>query len=262
MNCPKLTNAQKKTPLHYAAIFNRCEIVEFLVGEGAEINAVDNQNRSPLLSAASYGGWRTVNTLFRLGARIFDKDNRSRNFLHLIVMNGGEFKDFRQNLLQFQFKGYQLQQLLNEQDNAGCTVLHYALQMRFQQLAIDLIDLGALINLKNNNNSTVLHCCAELELCRVIKTVTSSQIGLSIINEQDTNGMTPLHFAAKYGHEWIVAHLLDNGASLTQRDYNQRNPLHLAAMYGHVKIIVIMDSTNSKLRDETDEDGVKYNNII
>lgn len=87
-------DAQKMTPLHCAAMFDHPEIVEYLVSEGSDINAVDKEKRSPILLAALRGGWRTVHTLIRLGADINMKDVNHRNVLHLVVMNGGRLEQF------------------------------------------------------------------------------------------------------------------------------------------------------------------------
>lgn len=82
------------TPLHCAAMFDHPEIVEYLVKEGADINPLDRERRSPLLLAASRGGWRTVHSLIRLGANMNLKDDNYRNVLHLVVMNGGRLEMF------------------------------------------------------------------------------------------------------------------------------------------------------------------------
>lgn len=82
------------TPLHCAAMFDHPEIVEYLIQEGADINSVDKERRSPMLLAALRGGWRTVHTLIKLGADINIKDVNQRNVLHLVVMNGGRLEQF------------------------------------------------------------------------------------------------------------------------------------------------------------------------
>lgn len=68
--------------------------------QGAEINPLDKENRSPLLLAASRGGWRTVLTLIRLKANILLKDSNHRNVLSLVVMNGGRLEDFAKEVIK------------------------------------------------------------------------------------------------------------------------------------------------------------------
>ena len=68
--------------------------------QGADINPLDKERRSPLLLASSRAGWRTVQTLIRLGANIHLKDVNSRNVLHLVVMNGGRLEEFADQVIK------------------------------------------------------------------------------------------------------------------------------------------------------------------
>ena len=75
-----------------------CHYIVFM--QGADINPLDKERRSPLLLASSRAGWRTVQTLIRLGANIHLKDVNSRNVLHLVVMNGGRLEEFADQVIK------------------------------------------------------------------------------------------------------------------------------------------------------------------
>ena len=75
-----------------------CHYIVFM--QGADINPLDKERRSPLLLASSRAGWRTVQTLIRLGANIHLKDVNSRNVLHLVVMNGGRLEEFAEQVIK------------------------------------------------------------------------------------------------------------------------------------------------------------------
>lgn len=154
------TDIQRMTPLHCASMFDHPEIVSYLANEGADINALDKEKRSPLLLAASRGGWRTVHVLIRLGANIYLKDVNHRNVLHLVIMNGGRLEDFAKEVCKVESQPYLLD-LLNEKDNTGCSPLHYASREGHIRSLENLIRLGAVINLKNNNNESPLHFAAR-----------------------------------------------------------------------------------------------------
>ena len=50
------TQAEKQTPLHYAARMSSSEVVRFLINEcGADKEAKDYLNRTPLYIAAEFG---------------------------------------------------------------------------------------------------------------------------------------------------------------------------------------------------------------
>lgn len=197
--CLACTDAQKMTPLHCASMFDHPEIVEYLVYEGADINALDKEGRSPLLLAASRGGWKTVHVLIRLGADISIKDINSRNILHLVIINGGRLEEFAEVVSKTQCKTH-LIQLLNERDNTGCSSLHYASREGHIRSLENLIRLGACINLKNNNNESPLHFAARYGRYNTVKQLLDSEKGTFIINENDGEGLTPLHIASQQGH--------------------------------------------------------------
>ncbi|XP_066908151.1 transient receptor potential cation channel subfamily A member 1 isoform X3 [Halyomorpha halys] len=251
--CLNSCDVQKMTPLHCAAMFDRAEIVQYLIGEGADINALDKEKRSPLLLAGSRGGWRTVLTLIGLKANIQLKDSNDRNVLHLVVMNGGRLDEFAEAVIKAQSKE-RLQELLNEKDRFGCSPLHHASREGHIKSLENLIKLGAVINLKNNHNESPLHFAARYGRYNTVKQLLDSEKGSFIINETDGEGLTPLHIASQQGHTRVVSLLLNRGA-LLHRDHNGRNPLHLAAMSGYTQTMELLHSVHSHLLDQVDKDG-------
>ncbi|KAL1130420.1 hypothetical protein AAG570_011668, partial [Ranatra chinensis] len=253
LTCLSSCDVQKMMPIHCAAMFDRSEIVQYLIAEGADMNALDKERRSPLLLAASRGGWRTVLMLIRLKANIHLKDSNHRNILHLIVMNGGRLDEFATEVVQ-SHSTLSLHQLMNEKDITGCSALHYASREGHIRSLENLIKLGACINLKNNNNESPLHFAARYGRYNTVKQLLNSEKGSFIINETDGEGLTPLHIASQQGHTRVVQLLLDRGA-LLHRDHNGRNPLHLAAMSGYTQTIELLHSVHSHLLDQVDKDG-------
>ncbi|XP_069689310.1 transient receptor potential cation channel subfamily A member 1 [Periplaneta americana] len=253
VQCLASCDVQKMTPLHCAAMFDHPEIVEYLISEGADINPLDKERRSPLLLASSRAGWRTVQALIRLSANIHLKDVNSRNVLHLVVMNGGRLEEFADEVIKAQSK-MSLLQLLNEKDKTGCSPLHYASREGHIRSLENLIRLGACINLKNNNNESPLHFAARYGRYNTVRQLLDSEKGSFIINESDGEGLTPLHIASQQGHTRVVQLLLNRGA-LLHRDHNGRNPLHLAAMSGYTQTMELLHSVHSHLLDQVDKDG-------
>lgn len=78
--------------------------------------------------------------------------------------------------------------------------------------------MGAVINLKDNQNKSPLHFAARYGRLNTAKHLLESRKGHLIINEMDGEGLTPLHIAAENGHTKIVQLLLIKGA-LLHRDH-------------------------------------------
>lgn len=84
-NVIHMKDLNEMTPLHKASMFDHVEVAEYLLKNGSDINAIDEEKRSPLLLAASRNCVKVVCFLLEKNAKYKLKDMRLRNFLHLIV---------------------------------------------------------------------------------------------------------------------------------------------------------------------------------
>ncbi|OQR75975.1 transient receptor potential cation channel subfamily A member 1-like [Tropilaelaps mercedesae] len=252
MGCLTCSDAQNMIPLHCAAMFDHVDLVNFLVDEGASLNATDKEGRSVLLLAAARSAWKTVASVLKLGADLgLQRDNQRRNLLHHIVLSGGSIEEFT---LSLNDRLDEFIQLLNERDTYGCTALHYAARNGQLKSIQSLITLGASVNLKNNDNQSPLHFAAMFGRLNTVRHLLDSKKGHLIINEMDGQGKTPLHIASQCGHVRVVHLLLVKGA-LLHRDHKGRTPLHYAAMNGYNNTMDQLLAVHSHLLDQTDRDG-------
>lgn len=75
------------------------------------------------------------------------------------------------------------------------------------------------------------------------------------INAQDEHGNTALHFAAKQGHQNIVALLLRRGAQVDVREgSNKYTPLHVATLNRHTSLISLLLKAGADINAQ-DENG-------
>ncbi|XP_064487214.1 transient receptor potential cation channel subfamily A member 1-like isoform X2 [Ornithodoros turicata] len=251
INCLTCSDAQQMTPIHCAAMFDHIELVEYLVTEGANMNATDKEGRSVILLAAARGAWKTVTTLLRLGADLGEKDNLRRNLLQHIVLSGGCLEDFYSEINE-RMTDFAL--LLNEKDVYGCTAMHYASRNGQLKTIEGLLHFGAIVNLKNNENQSPLHFAARYGRYNTVRHLLESKKGHLIINEMDGEGKTPLHIASQNGHTRVVHLLLVKGA-LLHRDHKGRTPLHYAVTNGYTHTMEQLLAVHSHLLDQSDRDG-------
>ena len=83
--CPQIININgvgRKSPLHFAVLYNCPKIVELLVKSGANINKKDTYWRTPLLLACKYGYSQIAEYLIKCGAKIDKCDNSNNSPLH------------------------------------------------------------------------------------------------------------------------------------------------------------------------------------
>ncbi|XP_072017056.1 transient receptor potential cation channel subfamily A member 1-like [Amphiura filiformis] len=220
------------------------------VQQGAELDAIDKNGRTPLLLSTSRGAWRTASFLIQRGASHMNKDYQSRNLMHLVVLSGGNINIFGVEIAEK--RG--MHQLINETDDLGHTPMHYATRDGNIKSLQGLLELGATVNLKNKQDKqSPLHFAARYGRFNSCKRLLDS-IGPYIINDTDGKGMTALHIAAWNGHSKVIQLLMLRGA-LLHRDHAGRTPLHLASMAGNIDCMRVLLSTHSYLLDQVDRQG-------
>uniref|UniRef100_A0A8K9V2J5 Transient receptor potential cation channel, subfamily A, member 1b n=1 Tax=Oncorhynchus mykiss TaxID=8022 RepID=A0A8K9V2J5_ONCMY len=239
-----------QTPLHRATIFDHTELAEYLISKGADIDYIDSKGLSPLLLATNCGAWRTVALLLSKGANVNIKDQSGCNFLHLAILQPKGLKNLSGDVLQHS----SVKDLLSNEDNEGCTPLHYACRLGIHESVKNILVLQVSLDRKSKDKKSALHFAAQygrVNTCqRLLETITDSRL----LNEGDERGLTPLHLASGGGHTKVVELLLRKGA-LFHCDYKGRTCLHHAAAEGYTQTMKIVLATNIKLLDKLDEDG-------
>jgi ankyrin repeat protein len=111
---------------------------------------------------------------------------------------------------------------IQSKDPEGNSPLHIAVQYDHEKLVRLLIDFGAEINERNNNNSTPLHfgTCAPTANLLI-------DYGADI-DAVDNNGNTPLHYACRSGDNKKAECLVENGADVNAADNKHFTPLDCA----------------------------------
>ncbi|MBC8094846.1 MAG: ankyrin repeat domain-containing protein, partial [Akkermansiaceae bacterium] len=129
---PDLINAKEpatgSTPLHSAAYKGQLTVAQFLLANGADVEARDRQwgGRTPLQYAAGAGHKAMVDLLLSKKANVNSADNTGNTALHLAVVNG-----FRSVVEVLVAGGANV----NAQRRTGVTPLHLAVVNGYQNMA-------------------------------------------------------------------------------------------------------------------------------
>lgn len=101
--------------------------------------------------------------------------------------------------------------------------------------------------------NSIFNACVYGDLEKIKKMVKNK--GLEILNEQDKNGYSSLHYAARNGHFEICEYLVRNGVNVNLKTKSCfSTPLHRAAFVGNAKIVKLLLENKANIHEQ-DCDG-------
>jgi ankyrin repeat protein len=158
------------TPLHIAAIYGQVDAVRFLVSKGADVNALDSEDFTPLALAAYLGRKETVEFLAKTkGVNIHAVTNEKKTALQLAL------------------EGFPLGEPVPHETRAAiCEIL---------------LANGAKPNTADATKLTPLHVAVMREIPAAIKSLLAKGAD---VNAKDENDRTPLSIAEAEGLEEIA----------------------------------------------------------
>ncbi|XP_031567523.1 transient receptor potential cation channel subfamily A member 1-like isoform X2 [Actinia tenebrosa] len=214
--------------LHRAATNNQRDIVEFLLDQGASVDLPDKARRTPLFMAASSGATETVELLIKRGANITAKNLAMKSVLHSAVGHD--------NTIDAILKSPAASYLISEKDKNGFAPIHQAaMGGHLQNIHLFMTKNKAAAGITSDSLDTPLHVACRYGWLEIVKDLLVGR-NVRMINLQNNQGKTPLHFAAGEGHEKVVELLVERGATV-ERDELERTPLHLAAINGSSRCV-------------------------
>jgi tankyrase len=220
VNCRDM-QGRFSTPLHFAAGYNRVDVVEYLLQQNADVTAKDKGGLVPLHNACSYGHYEVGEQLVQHMTNVNVVDLWKFTPLHEAAAKGK----------------YEICKLLLKH---GADINR---RNRDNLTALDLVkeqegDLADLLR----GDSALLDAAKKGDLDRIKKLLTPENINC---RDEEGRNSTLLHLAAGYNHLDVVEYLLENGADVNARDKGGLIPLHNASSYGHVDVALLLIKYNS-----------------
>lgn len=224
--------------LHYTAVQGSVEMAQLLLDSGANLEARDDAQATPLLTAAQHGNIEIAGFLLTQGADIEARDFQGVTPLMATVKPGD----------------LELMQLLIEHGadvqtaaDAGANVLWGAVFYCRPKMVEYLLEQGAALNIVLEELQPTFHLACGQDL-QWYSQETVAEIMLILLehgadpNELDkSRNLVPLHIAARAGNTEGVRLLLDSGAEINvQGDTTDATPLHMAASSGSLSCVRLL----------------------
>ena len=214
------------TPLQLAARGGHTSVVELLVENGALIRVITTRFTTALHFAVQGGHTSTVELLIKKGASVKGSD---------YTFPGPDpaslaLRDGYPSILELFHEATGLHRSMAGLGEGKNTPLHIAAQGGHIKMVKQILQEGAQINVRNEDNYTPLHLATLGGHTRTVELLLKKGALIEAVSIRDS---TPLHLAAQNGHTRVVAVLLKIGASTDARNWYHNTPLHLAAESGH-----------------------------
>ncbi|XP_030844802.1 ankyrin repeat and KH domain-containing protein mask-like [Strongylocentrotus purpuratus] len=213
-----------ETALFLASRDGHVDVVKYLVGQGAQVEKGDNNGRTPLLNASQGGHLDVVQHLVSHGAEVDMGDNDGETSLHA-ASEGGHIDIVKYLVSQ----GAQVEKGNNE----GWTPLINASHAGHLDVVHYLVSQGAHVASGNDGGATPLHFASEGGHIDIVKYLVSQG---AQVEKGNNKGWTPLINASHAGHLDVVHYLVSQGAHVDSGNYCQ-TPLHAASMNGQLDVV-------------------------
>ncbi|XP_067652983.1 uncharacterized protein [Haliotis asinina] len=274
-----------RTPVMEAAWKGHRDVVEFLVGRGADVSLVDRYGDNVLHFACRDGDLETVKLIVSMN--VVDINSRGwnsmtpvmraawrghRDVVKFLVGRGADVSlvdGYGNNVLHFVCRDGDLETVklimsmnvvdINSRGWNSMTPVMWAAGKGHRDVVKFLVDRGADVSLVNGGGDNVLHFACRGGDLETVKLIMSMNV--VDINSRGWNSRTPVLEAARYRHWDVVQFLVGGGADVSLVDSNGNNALHFACISGDletVKLIVSMNVVDINVRNNDGQTAADY----
>ncbi|XP_046392918.1 inversin-like isoform X4 [Ischnura elegans] len=227
---PSDINAQdnnKRTPLHWASAAGNAEGVKLLLKCNARVDVMDESDKSPLFFASSSLNSNADECLKLLLEKSKSplnwKDGDGRSALHLAVAEQQDGAEIVKILIAYVH-------LAVMQDSIECIKI--------------LQQNGANVNCVNNVGNTPFASACENGRLDMITVLAENG---ATVDTKNTYGRKPIHLVAFCGHILIFEYLIKLGIDVNCEDVQGITPLHIACYTGHQDSVSLLLETGAQL---------------
>ncbi|KAI1307992.1 Rabankyrin-5 [Halotydeus destructor] len=218
-------DAEQKTPLHVAIINQHHTIIQLLLSHpDLDLDARDKYGSTAFATAMTIRVTKAAQAILNRCPTAAEKvDRQGRNFLHVAIQKA----DIESVLFLLSIN---VNIHSRVQDASKVTPLHLAVEAGSEMIVRNLILAGADINATNVQKQSALHYAAEKDHANICSILLENHIDYNLV---DTNLNNALHIACRSGHLATVRVLLsDSQIDAEAVNLRGQNCLHLLSHYG------------------------------
>jgi ankyrin repeat protein len=243
-----LQNKNGSTALNFAAANGLYDIVKLLLKKDVALNTQHKSGLTPLMDATCRGYHDIVKLLIDHGADVNIQNLKADDYSALMYAVKHNKNEIATILIKSDICN------VSQQSNVGETALMIAIFNRNIEIAQQLIQAGADLNLQNKNGSTALNFAAANGLYDIVKLLLKKDVAL---NTQHKSGLTPLMDAVCRGFHEIVILLLNRGADANTQnnENNDYTPLMYAISNNRNEIAAILIKSGKCAVNRRDKNG-------
>ncbi|KAL5265822.1 hypothetical protein ACHWQZ_G006498 [Mnemiopsis leidyi] len=238
--------SEKFTCLHLACKDGRLDVVEFILGNGADINLRTVERETALHIAAHKGHADVVTKLVESGCSLESKNVAGETALHMAS------KADKTEVIQYLSD---IGANINAADREGSTPFITAAAWGHADAIRLLLDLGADPTARDKRENSAIFAAIRENQPSVLKIILEAVGERLIDSELDKFQNTPLHFAAELGHLGCLRELLDFKFEINAQNEDDKCPLHLAAERGKLKCVQELVKADKATLEDKDDYG-------
>ncbi|KAH6888428.1 hypothetical protein B0T10DRAFT_488158 [Thelonectria olida] len=214
------------TPLQRAASTENMEMARLLLKHGADVNMNEGHDRTPLLAAASRGNMEMALLFLKHGADVnAQREQHDNTSLQAAVLFGSV-----EMVRLFLDHGANVSAQGGEDGTALCTAVRWGKTEKVQMLLDGAPSDWSHTQTTRHGKTSLLHAAAFPNNLEVLKMILSLHPPPDI-NLLDESGRTALHIAVEREGLAVVTELLQHGADTNIQDYSGATPLQLAVQH-------------------------------
>jgi len=229
-----------ETPLYYAAALGRLPMIEFLVSKGADVNDTLSRVGNTVVSLAlDRRQPEAVKLLIRLGGPV--KMNSRGEFPSSWTLMHTAGWECGKDMIDF-LADHGVP--VDQKTIGDRTPLHNACSQGNIDGAKALVARGADVNASTDNNGTPLYMAVAGGYSDLVAFLIKSGANVGLIDTSSKRNL--LHYSIVKGYLDIATMLIDNGADINQKDSEGMTPLEYAYRYGQTSCVQLLNGRGAQ----------------